>query len=127
LCRSEAYNEALTDNQISKHFDDILFALLVSAKIVVASASSKHLSTTLIRPPQLLVGRTFLKSVLLAECMAPERSMVGVDSIVRAPAYQAEGDDVLVGVEMMRDGLVELDYVSTLHTHDGHCRTYLDR
>lgn len=34
--------------------------------------------------------------------------MVGIDGIVGAPAHQAEGDDVLVSVEVMRDGLVEL-------------------
>ena len=39
--------------------------------------------------------------------------MIGVDSIVGAPTDQAEGDDVLVGIEMVSDGLVELACVRT--------------
>lgn len=37
--------------------------------------------------------------------------MVGVDSIVGASADQAEGDDVPVSIEVVRDGLIELDRV----------------
>jgi hypothetical protein len=79
--------KTLTDNQLPKHLDDILFTLLVSTKEVIACAPSKHLSTSLIHPPQLLVRGTFLEGVLLAEYMAPEGSMVGVDSIVGGPAH----------------------------------------
>lgn len=39
--------------------------------------------------------------------------MVGVNGIVGAPADQAEGDDILVGIKMMSDDFVELDYVRT--------------
>ena len=41
--------------------------------------------------------------------------MVCIDRIVSAPTDQAEGDDVLVGVQVMRDGLVELRCVSMLY------------
>lgn len=39
--------------------------------------------------------------------------MVGIDGIIGAPADQAEGDDILVGIKMMSDGLIELDCVRT--------------
>lgn len=111
----------LTDDQFSQHLDDILLTLLVATEEVIACASSKHLSTVLISPPQLLVGWAILKSILLAECVAPEGSMIGVDSIIGGPADQAEGDDVPVNIKMMSDGLVELDGIRTLH--GAHCMT----
>jgi len=106
-----AIEEMLTDDQFPEHFDGILLTFLVTTEEVIACASSKHLSTSLIRPPQLLVGWAFLESILLTECMSPKGSMIGIDCVVGAPADQAEVDDVLVGIEMMSDGLVELDDV----------------
>lgn len=47
--------------------------------------------------------------------------MVGIDSVVGAPADQAEGDDILVGIEVMSDGLVELDDVRKFYS--AHCMT----
>jgi hypothetical protein len=81
-----ANKNVLTDNEVPKHFNDILFTLLVSTEEVVPSASSKHLAAVLICPSQLLVGWAFLEGILLTKPMAPERSMVGVNGIVRTTA-----------------------------------------
>lgn len=125
VCCRTVSNKAPTDYQIPKHFDNILFTLLVATEEAVTSASSKHLAAPLIRSPQLFVGRTFLESVLLAKPIAPEGSMVGVDSIIRTPADQAEGDDILVAVQMMGDGLVELHYVRTSYRKQCMARSIL--
>lgn len=97
-----ALNEkVLTNYQVSKHFDDILFALLVSSEEVIACTSTKHLAASLVCSSQLLVRRSFLaflESILLSESAAPERTTVGVNGIVGTATDQTERDDVLVSV-----------------------------
>ena len=86
----------LTDNKIYEHLKHILFAFLVALEEVVAFASSKKLATPLVHPPQLLVAKIIIETVNLAELLAPEGSVVSVDSIVSTPAYEAERGDLRV-------------------------------
>jgi hypothetical protein len=82
----------------------------------VPRATSKHLGSTLVGPTQLQVRLALLEIVLLAELGAPERQTIGVDDIVRGAADQAERRDILVGVEFVDDGLVELSKMSVWET-----------
>lgn len=86
LCSNIANRQGLTNDQIPEDLHNILLALLVPSEEVVANASSKHFGAALIVSPQVLVGRAILESVLHAEPVAPERSMVCIDRIIRTPA-----------------------------------------
>lgn len=108
VCCSTAKKNELTDNQVLEHFNDILLASFVSTEEVVGSSSSKHFAAPLIHSSQLLVRKIFLEGVLLAELIAPEGSTVGVNCIVCASTDQAEGNDILISVQIVGNGLVEL-------------------
>jgi hypothetical protein len=97
-----------TDDQVLQHLQDTDLLLVMATKEAVPSATPKHLGSTLVRAPQLKIRLALLEVVPLAKLGAPEGKAIGVDSIVRGAADQAERRDVLVGVELVYDGLVEL-------------------
>jgi hypothetical protein len=88
----------LTDDQVSQHLQNTDLLLVMATKEAVPSATPKHLGSTLVRAPQLEVRLAVLEVEPLAKLGAPEGKAIGVDSIVRSAADQAERRDVLVGV-----------------------------
>ena len=100
----------------------------MTAEEVVPSAPSKIFRSILIYPLKLRVGHPLSKSILFTELRSPKRLIVSIDCIVRGSTYQPVRSNVLVCVEIVCDGFVELcirsDY-AMMCAHD--CTTYLYR
>jgi hypothetical protein len=111
-CVAPEGNQELTNNQILENGNHIQLTLLVPTEEVITSAAAKLLHPALVPPPQLLVRWALLERKLLAEFCTPERYLIAIDGIVRATADQPVGCDILVRVELMSDGLVELSMLS---------------
>jgi hypothetical protein len=83
-------------------------ALTSSIEVLEFKAVSKKSGTTLVYATHIEVGGVVLEVVLLTVFCAPEGQIVGIDGIVGSATDQSERRDVLIIVELMNDGLVEL-------------------
>jgi hypothetical protein len=61
-----------------------------------------------VRRLQLLAQRSLLEGEFLTQFRTPEGFIVGIDRIPRNATYESKGGDVLVSIEVMSNGLVEL-------------------
>jgi hypothetical protein len=77
-------------------------------EVTVSKTLSKKSGTTLVYATHIEVGSVVLEVVLLAVFCAPEGQIVSIDGIVGSATDQPERCDVLIIVELMNDGLVEL-------------------
>jgi hypothetical protein len=87
-----------------------------TVKELVSNAASKKPGATLICMTQLKVMRAIPEVILFAVLCAPEGKVVGVDGIVGGAADQPVRRNVLVVVELMNDGLVELPVDISIRT-----------
>jgi hypothetical protein len=87
-----------------------------TVKELVSNAASKEPGATLIYMTQLKVMKAAPEVILFAVLCAPEGKVVGVDGIVGGVAYQSVRRNVLVVVEFVNDGLVELPLNVSIRT-----------
>jgi hypothetical protein len=100
----------------------------VASEEVVTSSSTEKGGTILVFHLQYLVRLTIAEAegVLVPELGTPEGPLVGIDSVIRAAADQSVGGYVLVGIELMCNGLVELSTKALVYMEYSHpCNTPL--
>jgi hypothetical protein len=105
-----------TNDHVFENIDDLSLPLTDTMEEGVSNAASKLLGTTLVYTSQLQVSQAVFEVIVLAVLGAPERKVVGVDGIVCRVADQAICRYVLVLVEFMGDGLVELPQTVSICT-----------